>query len=122
VRSVRRVLLLLSIPFLALAQTDPRIHDEVSSKSGYINRVPKPPEFASAVLWGIAIADTRVPGYKHAQVEIARTQLACHVDGNDVVLNDDRADVRGGLYRRQHGSAPTLTIPWRSPTQKTAVP
>ena len=69
-RSVRRVLLLLSIPFLSLAQTDPRIPDEVRYKSGYINRVPKPPEFTSAVLLGVAIADTRVPGYEHAQVEI----------------------------------------------------
>ena len=60
-RSVRRVLLLLSIPLLFLAQTDPRIPDEVGYKSRYINPIPKPPEFASAVLWGIAIADTRVP-------------------------------------------------------------
>jgi hypothetical protein len=52
------------------------------------------------MLWGIAIADTRVSGYKHAHVEIARTQLTCRVDGKDFVLNDDRSDVRGGLYRR----------------------
>jgi hypothetical protein len=52
------------------------------------------------MLWGIAIADTRVPGYEKAQVEIARTQLTCRVDGKDFVLNDDRSAVRGGLYRR----------------------
>jgi hypothetical protein len=92
--------LLLSIPLLSLAQTDPHIPDEVRYKSGYINPVPKPPDFTSAVLWGIAIADTRVPGYQHAQVEIARTQLSCRVDGKDFVLNDDRCSVRGGLYRR----------------------
>ena len=52
------------------------------------------------MLWGIAIADTRVPGYEHSQVEIQHTQLTCHVDGKDVVLNDDSGNVRGGLYRR----------------------
>ena len=52
------------------------------------------------MLWGIAIADTRVPGYEHAKVEIAQTRLTCRVDGKDVVLNDDSSDVRGGLYRR----------------------
>ena len=52
------------------------------------------------MLWGIAIADTRVPGYQHATVEIAHTLLSCRVDGRDVILNDDDAAVRGGLYRR----------------------
>ncbi len=52
------------------------------------------------MLWGIAIADTRVPGYDRATVEIARTTLTCRVDGEDVALNDDRGIVRGGLYRR----------------------
>jgi hypothetical protein len=52
------------------------------------------------MLWGIAIADTRAPGYGRAQVEIRRTQLTCRVDGKDFVLNDDRSAVRGGLYRR----------------------
>jgi len=69
-------------------------------QTGYINPVPKPPDFTSAILSGIAIADNRIPGYQHAQVEIDRTQLSCRVDGKDVVLNDDRANVRGGLYRR----------------------
>jgi hypothetical protein len=52
------------------------------------------------MLWGIAIADTRVTGYQHAQIEIAHTQLCCRVDGKDVILNDDRGIVQGGLYRR----------------------
>jgi len=100
VRSLHLVLLLLCIPLLSLAQTDPRIPGEVRYKSCYINPIPKPPDFSLAVLWGIAIADTRVPGHEHAQVEIARTQLSCRVDGTEVLLNDDRATVRGGLYRR----------------------
>ena len=52
------------------------------------------------MLWGIAIADTRVPGYEHATVEVAHTQLTCRVDGKDIELNDDRGSIRGGLYRR----------------------
>lgn len=52
------------------------------------------------MLWGIAIADTRVPGYQSAQVEIERTQLSCRIDGKDIALNDDRGNVRGGLYQR----------------------
>ena len=45
---------------------------EVLHKSSYVNSVPKPPDFTSAMLWGIAIADTRVPGYEKAVVEISR--------------------------------------------------
>jgi hypothetical protein len=93
--------LLVCVAFLSLAKTDPRIPDEVRYKSGYINPVPKPPEFTSAMLWGIAIADTRVPGYKNARIEIAHTQLACRVDGRSIVLNDDAGKIRGGLYRRR---------------------
>jgi hypothetical protein len=52
------------------------------------------------MLWGIAIADTRVAGYETARVEIARAQLTCRVDGKDVTLNDDHGQVRGGFYRR----------------------
>jgi hypothetical protein len=100
VRSVRPVLLLLCIPFLSLAQTDLRIPAEVRYKYGYINRVPRPADFSSVMLWGIAIADARVPGYEKAQIEIAHTQLSCRVDGKDIVLNDDRGNLRGGLYRR----------------------
>jgi hypothetical protein len=98
VRQVRQVLLIF-IPILSLAQSDSRIPDEVRYKSGYINS-PKPPDFTSATPWGIAIADTRVPGFERAQVEIASTKLTCRVDGKDVVLNDDHAQVRGGLYSR----------------------
>jgi hypothetical protein len=85
---------------LLFSQADLRIPSEVRYKSGYINTVPKPPEFASAMLWGIAIADSRVPNYKEATIEIARTQLVCRADGHNFVLNDDDGTVRGGLYRR----------------------
>ena len=98
-RQVRQILLIF-IPLLSLAQSDSRIPDEVRYKSGYINPIPKPADFASAMLWGIAIADTRVPGYENAQVEIAHTQLSCWVDGKVSVLNDDHAALRGGLYSR----------------------
>ena len=98
-RRVRQIFLIF-IPFLSLAQSNLRIPDEVRYKSGYINS-PKPSDFTSAMLWGIAIADTRVPGYQYAQVEIARTQLSCRVDGKEVILNDDRGAIRGGLYSRR---------------------
>jgi hypothetical protein len=52
------------------------------------------------MLWGIAIADTCISGFENAQAEIARTRLSCRVDGRDVILNDDRGNVRGGLYPR----------------------
>lgn len=83
-----------------LAQTGSRIPSEVRYKSGYTNPVPKPSDFSSVMLWGIAIADSRVPGFEHAQVEIAETQLSCRVAGKDFVLNFDRGNVRGGLYNR----------------------
>lgn len=98
-----RTLLLLTFCVTCLSQTDFRIPAEVRFKSGYINSIGKPPEFTSAMLWGIAIADTHVAGFEKAQVEIAETRLSCRVDGKDVILNDDRGNVRGGLYRR---------IPW----------
>jgi hypothetical protein len=53
------------------------------------------------MLWGIAIADTRVSGHESATVEIAASELICRVDGKDVVLNNDSGNVRGGLYRRE---------------------
>jgi hypothetical protein len=80
---------------------DPRIPEEVSYKAGYVNPIPRPVGFESARLWGIAIADSRVPGSESAQVEVAWTRLSCRVDGREVVLNDDGGQVRGGLYRRQ---------------------
>jgi IPT/TIG domain-containing protein len=89
-----------SSPFSLVVSNDPRVPDEVSYKAGYVNPVPPPRDFNSALLWGIAIADTRVPGYQSAAVEIASTQLTCRVDGKGVILNDDSGNVRGGLYRR----------------------
>lgn len=81
---------------------DPRIPDEVSFKSGYVNPAPRPADFTSARLWGIAIADPRLPGHESAEVEIAWTQLSCRVEGTnkDAILNDDAAQVSGGLYLR----------------------
>jgi hypothetical protein len=79
---------------------DPRIPEEVSYKSGYVNPVPRPTGFTSSRLWGIAIADRRVPGHESAQVEIAWTQLSCRADGKDMILNDDPGRVNGGLYLR----------------------
>jgi hypothetical protein len=89
-----------SSPFAFVVANDPRVPDEVSYKAGYVNPVPAPREFKSALLWGIAIADTRVPGHESATVEIASTQLSCQVNGEDVILNQDDGEVRGGLYRR----------------------
>lgn len=84
-----------------VVSNDPRIPDEVSYKAGYVNPTPPPSNFGSARLWGIAIADTRVPGHESAQVEVAWTRLSCRVDGREVVLNDDGGQVSGGLYMRQ---------------------
>ncbi len=89
-----------SSPFPFVIANDPRVPDEVSYKAGYVNPVPPPPDFKSALLWGIAIADPRLPGHESAEVEIASTQLTCRVDGKDVTINDDGGNVRGGLYRR----------------------
>lgn len=92
------------LPALALFSTaaaaQTRTPPEVRHKQAYINQLPKPPQFNSAMLWGIAIADTRVPGYERAQIEIAETEFSCRVDGKNVVLNEDTGAVRGGLYRR----------------------
>jgi hypothetical protein len=99
--AVKRFLLaalMLSMPLFA--QQDARIPPEVRYKAGYVNPVPMPPEFTSAMPWGIAIADTRVPDYKNATVEIAHIEFICRADGHDFVLNDDRGAVRGGLYGR----------------------
>jgi hypothetical protein len=90
--------LLSPFPFVVL--NDPRIPEEVSYKAGYVNPEPAPAGFSAVLLWGIAIADTRVPGYESATVEVARTRLSCLADGREVVLNDDSGKVRGGLFRR----------------------
>jgi hypothetical protein len=102
-----------SSPFAFVISNDPRVPGEVSYKAGYVNLVPPPHDFKSALLWGIAIADTRVPGHESAEVEIASTQLACRVDGKDVILNDDSGNVRGGLYRRE---------PWFGTDQHDPIP
>ena len=88
-------------PSAFVVTNDPRIPDEVSYKAGYVNPMRAPADFNSARLWGIAIADTRVPGHASAQVEVAWTRLTCQIDGREVVLNDDSGQVRGGLYQRQ---------------------
>jgi hypothetical protein len=98
---------------LPSASADPRVPSEVKFAAGYINPVPRPPEFNSAMLWGIAIADTRVPRYESAVVEIASTELSCRVDGKDVVINNDRGNVRGGLYQRH---------PWFATDQHEPIP
>jgi len=95
-----RCITLVLLCVVSVAQTDPRIPSEVRYKSRYVNPIPKPANFTSAMLWGIAIADTRVPGYQKAQVEIYHAQLTCRVDGKNIVLNDDEGELRGGLYRR----------------------
>ncbi len=59
----------------------PRVPPEVKFAKGYVNPSPPPSDFKSALLWGIAIADTRVRGYESAVVEIASTQLSCRVGG-----------------------------------------
>jgi hypothetical protein len=89
-----------SSPFPFVVQNDPRVPEEVSYKAGYVNPEPPPAGFSSVLLWGIAIADTRVPGYESAIVEVARTQLSCLANGKEVVLNDDAGKLRGALYRR----------------------
>ena len=103
-RLINRAFLGLSLIVSALGQppqrADPRVPPEVKFAVGYVNPSPPPPDFKSALLWGIAIADTRVPDYESAVVEIASTQLSCRVDGKDVVLNKDGGNVRGGLYQR----------------------
>jgi hypothetical protein len=88
-------------PFVFVVLSDPRVPDEASYKAGYVNSTPAPEGFSSVLLWGIAIADTRIPGYAAATVEVAWTRLSCIADSREVVLNDDRGSVRGGLYRRR---------------------
>jgi hypothetical protein len=93
-------MILVGVPQAGAQQIDPRVPDEVRWKVGYVNLVPPPREFNSALLWGIAIADTRVANYQSAKVEIAWTRLSCVADGKSVALNDDKGGARGGLYLR----------------------
>ena len=98
-------------PFPFVVLNDSRIPDEVSYKAGYVNPHPKPPDFTSVLLWGIAIADTSIPNYASATVEISRTQLSCRINGNDIILNDDTGKLRGGLYIRQPWFSGNLSEP-----------
>jgi IPT/TIG domain len=100
-----------SSPFPFVVVNDPRVPEEVSYKAGYVNSVPAPVGFGSVLLWGIAIADTRVRGYESAVVEVAWTQLSCRVDGKEIVLNNDTGKARGGLYRRDPWFASNLSEP-----------
>jgi hypothetical protein len=95
-----RLLTALVFCIVCVAQNNSGVPAEVRYKRSYVNPAGKPPEFTSAMLWGIAIADTRVPGYEQAQVEIQDTQFTCRVDGKNLVLNEDSGKIRGGLYRR----------------------
>jgi hypothetical protein len=101
--STKALIVALTFVATALAQTgsqQPRAPDEAKYKSGYVNLEGRPPGFSSAMLWGIAVADTRVPGYENAIVEIAEMRLTCRVNRKDVLMNDDHGKLRGGLYRR----------------------
>jgi hypothetical protein len=89
------------------------IPDEVIFKKGYINSPGRPTDFHSVMLWGIAIADTRVPGYESAVVQVANLRLSCRVDAKDILLIDDVGRLRGGLYQR---------IPWFKGNQPEAMP
>jgi len=89
------------------------IPDEVKYKKGFVNPGGRPEGFNSAMLWGIAIADTRVSGYEQAQVEVGSARLSCHINEHEVVLNDDHGALRGGLYRR---------FPWFGTDEHTAMP
>ena len=84
-----------------VVQNDPRIPEDVGWKSGYVHPVRAPKDFKSALLWGIAIADSRGGNAGAARVEIASAKLSCRVDGKDFVLNDDAGKIRGGLYARK---------------------
>ncbi len=100
---IQGLIVILAAPSGVGQSPSPRVPEEVRFKTGYINPVSKPANFTSAMFWGIAIADTRVPGYEQAQIEIASTQLSCRINGRELILNKDEGAVRGGLYIR---------IPW----------
>jgi hypothetical protein len=89
------------------------IPDEVKFKKGYVNSPGRPADFHSVMLWGIAIADTRVRGYESAVVQVADLRLSCRVDGKDILLIEDVGRLRGGLYQR---------IPWFKGNQPEAMP
>jgi hypothetical protein len=89
-----------SSPIAFVVRNDLRVPEDVGWKGGYVNSTPPPWPFHSVLLWGIAIADTRVPGHESATVEVASTRLSCRVDGKNVILNNDSGSLRGGLYLR----------------------
>src|SRR5208337_187945 len=93
--------------------SDPRIPDDVRYKTGYVNPASRPADFHSVMLWGIAIADTRVAGYESARVEISSVELSCRADNNDKVLIHDNGRIHGGLYQR---------IPWFQGNQAGPMP
>jgi hypothetical protein len=76
---------------------------EVLHKTGYVNLAGRPAGFRAVMLWGIAIADTRVEGYESARVEVSSLELSCRTDGEDHDLIHDVGRMHGGLYQR---------IPW----------
>jgi hypothetical protein len=88
--------------FFAMAQSR-GLPDEVLHKAGYVNSAGRPAVFHAVMLWGIAIADTRVEGYESAKVEIASLELSCRAEGRDHELIHDVGRMHGGLYQR---------IPW----------
>jgi hypothetical protein len=99
--------------FVEAQKEAPRIPPEVRFKTGYMNPYGRPADFHSVMLWGIAIADTRVSGHESATVEVASVQLSCRADGQDVVLINDSGRIRGGLYHR---------VPWFQGNQPEPMP
>ena len=106
-----------------VVQNDPRIPDDVGWKAGYVNPVRAPSDFKSVLLWGIAIADTRMASHASAELEVARLRLSCLVDGKELVLNDDFGELRGGLYRRTpwFGTDEHSPMPMRHTTERTVI-
>ena len=99
--------------FIPALLDDSRVPDEVRYKTGYVNPAGRPADFHSVMLWGIAIADTRVAGYESAKVEISSLELSCRANGKDSVLIHDVGRIHGGLYRR---------IPWFQGNQAELMP
>ena len=95
------------------AQSNPRVPEEARFKAGYVNPIGRPADFHSVMLWGIAIADTHVAGYKSARVEISSVELFCRTDGKDSLLIHDIGRIHGGLYRR---------FPWFQANQAEPMP
>src|SRR5207245_7959828 len=60
-----------SSPFPFVIRNDPRIPEEVSYKAAYVNAVPRPDDFSSVRLWGMATPDIQLRGCTVAQAESA---------------------------------------------------